>query len=224
MEIKLKNFRGAVDMSTINFFVLCHKIRDEGKDWRKKTRDYPWWADIRVSRPEGRHRSCKGSHEDSVSRSRRYSSTPSGAGSEIDVDRSKGLARQASGYILNIIHYFQKLRAQTRLLSSLYGVINRLARLATEAGEYDATLALYTLIPLRDRRRAPWAILTKYLADCTVVDNSSPFGGIEGRPDLCLLLMRAEGQKERSQRRHVAVIPAHNHLQHAHSFQPTRGR
>lgn len=134
-------------------------------------------------------------------------SAPLHTDSPHDAARSRRLAQQASGYILNIIHHFQELRAQTRVLSSVYGVVSRLARLATEAGEVEATLALYTFIPLRDRRRAPWAIISKQLADTSSTggdddragicheDGSPVFAAIEGRAELCLLLMRAEGQK-----------------------------
>ena len=68
------------------------------------------------------------------------------------------------GYILNVIHHFPELIHQTRSLSSLYGVIGELARLTTEAGNLEATLALYTFIPLRDRRLSPWSIIAKQMA------------------------------------------------------------
>lgn len=116
---------------------------------------------------------------------------------------SRRLAEGAMGYILNVIHHFPGLTTQTRSLSSLYGVVGRLARLATEAGSLEATLALYTFIPLRDRRLSPWSIIAKQMADCATFSSplSSPdveascLPHMRGRAELGLLLMRAEGQR-----------------------------
>merc|ERR1711871_177875 len=115
---------------------------------------------------------------------------------------SRCFAESAMGYILNVIHHFPELRHQTRSLSSLYGVIGRLARLTTEAGNLEATLALYTFIPLRDRRLSPWSIIAKQMADCAAFGLGHPavieapqLVGMKGRAELGLLLMRAEGQR-----------------------------
>jgi hypothetical protein len=114
------------------------------------------------------------------------------ASSEPD-SASRGLAESAMGYVLNVIHHFPALTRQTRSLSSLYGVVSRLARLATEAGRLEATLALYTFIPLKDRRLAPWTIIAKQMADCPAPAGKPAY--MRGRAELSLLLMRGEGQR-----------------------------
>ena len=102
---------------------------------------------------------------------------------------------------MNVIHHFPELTRQTRALSGVYGVVGRLARLATEAGNLEATLALYTFIPLRDRRLSPWSIIAKQRADCSSFSPGQTTSGraelqdMQGRAELSLLLMRAEGQR-----------------------------
>jgi len=79
-------------------------------------------------------------------------------------------------YVRSIEPHIRELRRQYRSASSVYGTLSRLVKLASDGGDLDLAVRLFTLLPPLERRGFPTIMTAKLSAEA-------------GRADLCLRIL-----------------------------------